>query len=92
MLGETIDSLPGEFTGGVGALGFEIPREAGARLVLLFEFLRLPDGVNEIGGLGGEIGSYLVELVVVRVIAKGLFRAFPGSRIIAASSRFPAPG
>ena len=60
MLGETIDALPGELTGRVFALGLEIPRKAGAGLFLLFEFLRLPDGVDEIRSFGGEVGPNLI--------------------------------
>jgi len=60
LLGETIDALPGEFARRILALGLEVPRETGAGLFLLFEFLRLPDGVDEIRSFGGEVGPNLI--------------------------------
>ena len=45
---ETIDALFCEIAGGVFALRFEIPGEAGAGLVLLLEFFRLADGMDSV--------------------------------------------
>ena len=60
FLGETVNSLSCEVTGRVNFLGFEVPREARARLFFLFQFLGLPNGVDEIGGFRCQVRADLV--------------------------------
>ena len=60
FLCQAVDTLPCEVTGRIDVLRFQVPGEAGARLVFLLQFLSLPNGVDEIRGFRSQVRAHLV--------------------------------
>ena len=86
-----LDPFLREFARRVSLLRFQVPRQAGPRLIFILELLGFFYGFDKRGGFGGKVGAELVEFWVVGVVALGPLGAFPCPRGIPAFFDFFCP-